>query len=186
MIIRLSGHVGAGTFMEVALTGHHLTGHVSQSITMGKRGPQPSAATKAAAAAKKAKAVPAAPKPQGTTTKRTPTSAFDGAAGKETYEPEKIVGRRLEKGVTKFQVKWVGWETKDNTWEPIEHLAGCEDMIAEFNECEKTRIQQLERVAEEKHRQKQEAAEAAAVAAAEQAAAACVAARAADAANGIR
>ena len=59
---------------------------------MGKRGPQPGAATKAAAAAKKAKAAPTAPKAQGTTTKRTPsgTFTFDPAAGKETYEPEEI------------------------------------------------------------------------------------------------
>lgn len=44
---------------------------------MGKRGPQPGAAAKAAAAAKKAKAAAGAPKAQGGTTKRTPTSAFD-------------------------------------------------------------------------------------------------------------
>ena len=50
---------------------------------MGKRGGQPGGATKAATAAKKAKAVPAAPKAQGTTrTKRTPTEAFDPAAGR--------------------------------------------------------------------------------------------------------
>ena len=92
---------------------------------MGKRGPQPGGATKAATAAKKAKAVPAAPKAQGTTrTKRTPTGAFDPAAGKDTYEPEAVVAERLSKGVTQSQVKWVGWSTKDNTWEPIEHLAG--------------------------------------------------------------
>ena len=61
---------------------------------MGKRGPQPGGATKAATAAKKAKAVPAAPKAQGTTrTKRTPTGAFDPAAGKDTYEPEAVEGR---------------------------------------------------------------------------------------------
>ena len=94
---------------------------------MGKRGPQPGAAAKAVAAAKKAKAAPTAPTAQGTTTKRTPSGTFDPAAGKETYEPEAIVGERLAKGVTQFQVKWVGWSTKDNTWEPIEHLAGCGD-----------------------------------------------------------
>jgi hypothetical protein len=54
----------------------------------------------------------------GTTTKRTPTGTFDPAAGKETYEPEAVVGNRLSKGVTQYQVKWVGWATKDNTWEP--------------------------------------------------------------------
>ena len=66
----------------------------------------------------------AAPKAQGTTTKRTPTGAFDPAAGKDTYEPEAVVAERLSKGVTQYQVKWVGWSTPDNPWEPIEHLAG--------------------------------------------------------------
>ena len=58
----------------------------------------------------------------------TPTSAFDPAAGKDVYEPEKIIGQRLSKGFTTFNVKWVGWADKDNTWEPIEqHLvADCD------------------------------------------------------------
>ena len=37
-------------------------------LAISKRGPEPGAAAKAAAAAKKAKSVPAAPKAQGTTT----------------------------------------------------------------------------------------------------------------------
>ena len=90
--------------------------------------------------------------------KRTPTSAFDPAAGKDVYEPEKIIGQRLSKGVTTFNVKWVGYTDKDSTWEPIEHLAGCEDMIAEFMEREKTRIAQLEAVAQAKHAEKAAAA----------------------------
>ena len=32
--------------------------------------------------------------------KRMPQSAFDGAAGEDTYEPERIVAERLAKGVT--------------------------------------------------------------------------------------
>ena len=58
---------------------------------MGKRGP-----------AKKA-APPPPPKAQGTGgKKRTPTGAFDPAAGNDVYEPEKIVGQRLAKGVTQY------------------------------------------------------------------------------------
>ena len=49
---------------------------------MGRRGPHPGA--KAAAARASAAAAPPA---QGTATKRTPTGAFDPAAGKDTYEP---------------------------------------------------------------------------------------------------
>ena len=52
----------------------------------------------------------------------------------------------MAKGVTQYNVKWAGYETKDNTWEPIEHLAGCEDMIVEFKEREKTRIAHRARV----------------------------------------
>ena len=35
------------------------------------------------------------------------------------------------------QCEW--YADKDNTWEPIEHLAGCEDMVAEFEESVKGR-----------------------------------------------
>ena len=59
-------------------------------VEMGKRGPQPKAKGKAPAAP--------LPKPQGTTTKCTPTSAFDSAAGKDIYEPEKVVAQRTAKG----------------------------------------------------------------------------------------
>ena len=34
--------------------------------------------------------------------KRMPQSAFDPAAGKDIYEPERIVAERLAKGVTQF------------------------------------------------------------------------------------
>ena len=53
-------------------------------------------------------------KPQGKTgTKRTPTSAFDGAAGKDIYEPEKICAQRLAKpkGVT----QWMGKSQMEGT-----------------------------------------------------------------------
>ena len=85
---------------------------------------------------------------------------------------------RNAKGVTHFHVKWVGYEAKHNTWEPIENLASCEDMIAEFKEREKTRIAQLEAAAMAKHAEKQEAAAASAAKAADDAAAARVAAQA--------
>ena len=66
--------------------------------------------------------------------KRTPQSSFDPAAqgGEKTYEPETVIGERLAKDRTEWCVKWVGYDSKQSTWEPIEHLAGCEDMIAEF------------------------------------------------------
>jgi hypothetical protein len=86
---------------------------------------------------KKPPAAAAPLKAQGTGgRKRTPTSSFDAAAGKDEYEPEKVIAERLARGSTQYQVKWANYESKHNTWEPIEHLAGCEDMIAEFKVAE--------------------------------------------------
>ena len=45
---------------------------------------------------------------------RTPTSAFDAAAGKDIYEPNKIIAHRLAKGVTQYQVRWKCYMYKDN------------------------------------------------------------------------
>ena len=54
---------------------------------------------------KKPGAAAPALKPQGTKNKRTPQSFADGAAGKDVYEPEKVVARATAKGgVTQFQV----------------------------------------------------------------------------------
>ena len=112
---------------------------------MGQRGPK-----------KKTAEPPPLQTPQGVAgKKRTPTSSFDPSAGKDVYEPEKIVATRGAKGVTQFHVKWVGYDAKHNTWEPIENLASCEGMIAEFKEREKTRNAQLEAAAVAKHTEKQ-------------------------------
>mmetsp|Transcript_49545 Transcript_49545/g.123174 ORF Transcript_49545/g.123174 Transcript_49545/m.123174 type:complete len:218 (-) Transcript_49545:346-999(-) len=101
----------------------------------------------------------AAHKPEGTTKKRTPQSAFDPASGKDIYEPEEIVAVRTARGVTQWQqVKWVGYSSMANTWEPIEHLAGCEDMIAEF---ERRKKQEDDRVQADALRAKKKAEEAA-------------------------
>ena len=44
-------------------------------------------------------------KPQGTGgRKRTPTSAFNTAAGKDEYEPEKVIAELLARGTTQYQV----------------------------------------------------------------------------------
>lgn len=111
--------------------------------------------------------------------KRTPQSAFDPAAGKDIYEPERIVAERMAKGATQYQVKWKNYDTKSNTWEPLEHLAGCEDMIADFKEREKQRHAELDAAASAKRVAAQEAAAKKAADDSAAAAAARVAARAA-------
>lgn len=96
---------------------------------------------------------------QGQGTKRTPQSAFDGAAGKDIYEPEKVCAHRMAKGgITQYQVKWKGWESKHSTWEPLENLAGCEDMIADFKERDMQRCAELEAIATAKRIEKEQAA----------------------------
>ena len=79
--------------------------------------------------------------------KRTPQSAFDPAAGGNIYEPEKVVAERLAKGITQYNVKWVGYEAKHNTWEPIENLAGCEDLIAAYKELQRQKTAEIEAAA---------------------------------------
>eukprot|EP00966_Prymnesium_polylepis_P106687 2469678-Prymnesium_polylepis.2 len=136
----------------------------------------------------KRKAAPAPPKPlpaqgQGGK-KRTPQSAYDPAAGKDIYEPERIIAERLSKGVTQFQVKWANFEAKHNTWEPIENLAGCEDLIADYKERKKQKDAELESAAQAKKVEQQEAAAAEAAKTAAAAAAARVAQQEAAAAAG--
>ena len=93
--------------------------------------------------------------------KRTPTSAFDPAAGQDIYEPEKVVGERQKnlgggKTETQYEVKWKGWDKKHNTYEPLSNLVGCEDMVSEYKERKRQRDAELEAEERDKKRQKQE------------------------------
>ena len=62
---------------------------------------------------------------------RTPLHACDKSANQDLYD---IIAERQEKGVPKYLVRWKGFGPEDDTWEPIEHLAGAEDYIARFVE----------------------------------------------------
>ena len=55
---------------------------------------------------------------------------------RESRQPDlyDIIAERQEKGVPKYLMRWKGFGPDDNTWEPIEHLAGAEDYIARFVE----------------------------------------------------
>jgi transposase InsO family protein len=65
-----------------------------------------------------------------TTNNRAPR---DIIATDESYEVEKIIGKRTRNGKTEYQVKWTGYDHADNTWEPVHHL-NCPERIREFNE----------------------------------------------------
>jgi hypothetical protein len=53
-----------------------------------------------------------------------PSKLFDAAAGKDEYEPEKDIAKRLAQGTTQYQVKWANCESKHNTWEPKNRAPG--------------------------------------------------------------
>jgi Chromo (CHRromatin Organisation MOdifier) domain len=64
--------------------------------------------------------------------------------GEGEYDVEAIVSHKKIGGTLHYEVKWEGWPSSANTWEPIDHLAKCQDMIEEFHKkargCRKLRI----------------------------------------------
>lgn len=51
------------------------------------------------------------------------------------YEVEKVVDSRLnKKGKMEYFIKWVGYDSSQNTWEPEKNLASCRDMIEKYNQ----------------------------------------------------
>ncbi|KKA24011.1 hypothetical protein T310_1993 [Rasamsonia emersonii CBS 393.64] len=52
----------------------------------------------------------------------------------EEYKVEKILARRKVNGQTYYLVKWKGYDTSENTWEPIKNLTNCHEKIREFHQ----------------------------------------------------
>lgn len=51
------------------------------------------------------------------------------------WEVEEIVAvRTTEAGTEEFLVKWRGYSSEDNTWEPADNVANCHEEIARFRE----------------------------------------------------
>ena len=53
---------------------------------------------------------------------------------------EEVIGRKSEGDKVYFRVKWGGYSSKYNTWEPEENLSNCGDLIKEFMEKEANKV----------------------------------------------
>lgn len=56
----------------------------------------------------------------------------------EVFSVEKIVSKRVVGGKTQYLLKWKGYDSDENTWEPEENL-DCQDLLREFNRKTKMR-----------------------------------------------
>ncbi|KAL2511583.1 Chromo domain-containing protein LHP1 [Abeliophyllum distichum] len=50
------------------------------------------------------------------------------------YEIEAVRRKRVRKGQVQYLIKWRGWPEAENTWEPLENLLQCSDVIDAFEE----------------------------------------------------
>ena len=56
----------------------------------------------------------------------------------EVFSVEKIVSKQVVGGKTQYLLKWKGYNSDENTWEPEENL-DCQDLLDEFNKRTKMR-----------------------------------------------
>jgi transposase InsO family protein len=52
------------------------------------------------------------------------------------YEVEEILDTNKISGKPHYLVKWKGYDTSENTWEPIENLMGCHQLVQQFHQRE--------------------------------------------------
>ena len=50
------------------------------------------------------------------------------------HEVEEILSKRVESGKVYYRVKWLNYDSKDNSWEPVANLQGSTMLIAAFEE----------------------------------------------------
>lgn len=57
------------------------------------------------------------------------------------YNIEKVVGHKMIKRVRHYRIKWEGYPSSENTWEPIDVLeeCGCLELVEEFHRKDECR-----------------------------------------------
>ena len=53
--------------------------------------------------------------------------------GEPEWEVEEVIDHRTRKGVREYLVKWSGWSSSYNQWEPVEHLEGAPEALAAYH-----------------------------------------------------
>uniref|UniRef100_A0A1A9VGB9 Chromo domain-containing protein n=1 Tax=Glossina austeni TaxID=7395 RepID=A0A1A9VGB9_GLOAU len=51
----------------------------------------------------------------------------------QEYSVERVEGKRIVSGRLQYLLKWAGYDSSENTWEPVENL-NCPDLVANFEE----------------------------------------------------
>lgn len=62
-----------------------------------------------------------------------PDQASPAIQDAETQVESIVDKRKNKKGKTEYLVRWKGYDSEDDTWEPEQHLVNCEEYIHDFN-----------------------------------------------------
>jgi len=80
---------------------------------------------------------------------------------KEEYEVEKIVDRRRIEGTRdeyEYKVKWKGYPSSDNTWEPLQHLQNSLELVIKYNKRIDAALKRLQLISKDEENTKNELA----------------------------
>ncbi|CAG8813211.1 5391_t:CDS:2, partial [Racocetra persica] len=72
------------------------------------------------------------------TTKRQINVEENGQNDNE-YEVEAIINWKKENGKDYYMIKWLGYDERHNTWEPIENLKNCTELLRQFRKSRATK-----------------------------------------------
>ena len=50
----------------------------------------------------------------------------------EEWEVEEILGHRYFRNQTQYLVKWLGWPSYENLWEPVENLENAQETLQAY------------------------------------------------------